>query len=515
MSKKGLDSRGCGEDDGNFTATNGRMIFPTRDTFIELSRQGNLIPVYKELVSDVETAISAFAKLDTGRHTFLLESAEKGERFGRYSFVGTDPRVIFTARGRSIRIEDHGKVREFEADADPLAVLEQTMARYRPIAFSELPIFYGGAVGFLSYEMVRFFEPKVPRAKTDDLGLPDAYFVVADTLVIFDHLQRKMKILVNAFVEGDAGAAYDAAVARIAEIEAALQVPAPLPPLEPLSGPPKVEPTVNMTQDEYVRMTEAMQEYIRAGDIFQVVPSQRFTVPFSGSPLALYRALRFVNPSPYMFCIKFGDIALVGSSPETHVRCEGGLVEIHPIAGTRPRQPRPEDDEAMERELLADPKERAEHVMLVDLARNDLGRVCQFDSVKVTDFMTVERYSHVMHIVSHVVGQLKPGTSVYDVIRATFPAGTVSGSPKVRAMQIIAELEPTCRGIYSGVVGYFGFSGNLDFCIAIRTMLLKDGKAHIQAGGGLVADSTALGEYNESVNKARAALHAVALAKTL
>jgi len=491
------------------------MIFPTREIFIELSHQGNLIPVYKELVADVETPVSAYAKLDTGPHTFLLESAEKGERFGRYSFVGADPRVIFTARGRSVRIEDHGKVREFEAEGDPLAILEQTMARYRPIAFSELPIFYGGAVGFLAYEMVRFFEPKVPKARIDDLGLPDAYFIVADSLLIFDHLQRKMKVLVNAFVEGDAGAAYDAAVARIAQIEAALQQPASLPPFEPVADPVKAEPEVNMTRDAYVRMTEAMQEYIRAGDIFQVVPSQRFSVPFSGSALSLYRALRFVNPSPYMFCIKFGDIALVGSSPETHVRCENGLAEIHPIAGTRPRKTRPEDDEAMERELLADPKERAEHVMLVDLARNDLGRVCEFDSVKVTDFMTVERYSHVMHIVSHVIGQLKPGTSVYDVIRATFPAGTVSGSPKVRAMQIIAEQEPTCRGIYSGVVGYFGFSGNLDSCIAIRTMLLKEGRAHIQAGGGLVADSTALGEYNESVSKAQAAMKAVALAKTL
>lgn len=493
----------------------GRMIFPTRELFVELSRQGNLIPVYKELVADVETPVSAFARLDTGRHTFLLESAEKGGRLGRYSFVGADPQVIFSARDRSIRIEDRGTVREFETTADPLAELEKTMARYRPITFSELPIFYGGAVGFLSYEMVRFFEPKVPRARVDDLQLPDAYFVVADKLVIFDHLQRRMKIVVNAFVEGDAGAAYDSAVARIAQIEAALQTPVVLPALEPRVDIPQENPVVNMTQEEYIRMTGAMQEYIRAGDIFQVVPSQRFTLPFTGSPLALYRALRFINPSPYMFCIKFGDLALVGSSPETHVRCEEGRAEIHPIAGTRPRQARPQDDEAMERELLADPKERAEHVMLVDLARNDLGRVCEFDSVRVTDFMAVERYSHVMHIVSHVTGQLKPDTSVYDVIRATFPAGTVSGSPKVRAMQIIAEQEPTCRGIYSGVVGYFGFSGNLDSCIAIRTILLKEGKAHIQAGGGLVADSTPMGEYQESVNKAKAASKAVALARTL
>jgi len=489
------------------------MIFPTRDIFIELSKQGNLIPIYKELVADLETPVSAYLKLDTGRHTFLLESVEKGERVGRYSFVGMDPRVIFTASGRRIRIEEDGKVREFETKLDPLGELEALMARYRPITFSELPIFYGGAVGFLTYEMVRFFEPTVPLAKKDDLGLPDAYFVVSDTLVIFDHLARKLKILVNAFVEGDAGAVYDAAVARIAQVEQALEKPVASPAMEPLGESPPLEPEVNMTRDQYVRMTEAMQEYIRAGDIFQVVPSQRFAVPFAGDPIVLYRALRHVNPSPYMFCIKFGDIALIGSSPETHVRCENGMAEIHPIAGTRPRKARPDEDEAMEKELLADPKERAEHVMLVDLARNDLGRVCEFDTVKVTDFMTVERYSHVMHIVSHVIGQLKAGTSVYDVIRATFPAGTVSGSPKVRAMQIIAEQEPTCRGVYSGVVGYFGFSGNLDSCIAIRTMLLKGGKAYIQAGGGLVADSTALGEYHESVNKSKAALKAIALAK--
>lgn len=489
------------------------MIFPTRDIFIELSKQGNLIPIYKELVADLETPVSAYLKLDTGRHTFLLESVEKGERFGRHSFVGMDPRVIFTARGRKVRIEEDGKVREFETAQDPLSELQGLMARYRPITFSELPIFYGGAVGFLSYEMVRFFEPTVPLARKDDLDLPDAYFVVSDTLVIFDHLTRKLKILVNAFVEGDAGEVYDAAVARIARVEAALEKPVAAPVMEPPGEMAPVEPEVNMTQADYVRMTEAMQEYIRAGDIFQVVPSQRFAVPYAGDPIMLYRALRHVNPSPYMFCIKFGDIALIGSSPETHVRCENGMAEIHPIAGTRPRKARPDEDEAMEKELLADPKERAEHVMLVDLARNDLGRVCDFDTVKVTDFMTVERYSHVMHIVSHVIGQLKAGTSVYDVIRATFPAGTVSGSPKVRAMQIIAELEPTCRGIYSGVVGYFGFSGNLDSCIAIRTMLLKGGKAYVQAGGGLVADSTALGEFHESVNKSKAALKAIALAK--
>jgi anthranilate synthase component 1 len=284
-----------------------------------------------------------------------------------------------------------------------------------------------------------------------------------------------------------------------------------LAPLKDLEAP---EPAANMSQAEYVTMTERMQEYIRAGDIFQVVPSQRFSVPFKGEAIELYRALRFINPSPYMFCLKMGDWAIVGSSPETHVRCENGKVEIRPIAGTRPRKAKPEQDDAMATELLNDPKERAEHLMLVDLARNDVGRVCEYDSVKVTDFMSIERYSHVMHIVSHVEGKLREGFSAYDVMKATFPAGTVSGSPKVRAMQIIAELEPTCRGLYAGAVGYFGFSGNLDSCITIRTVLLKDGNAYVQAGGGLVADSTPLGEYQESVNKAKAGIKAIALAQS-
>jgi anthranilate synthase component I len=490
------------------------MVFPSKDIFCELARQGNLIPVYREIIADLETPMSAYLKLDTGRHTFLLESVEKGERFGRYSFIGTDPSVVFSAREGKIRIEENGQVREFESKTDPLEELRLLMARYRPITFGELPIFYGGAVGFLTYESVRYFEPKVSMAKKDDLHLPDAYFIISDSLLIFDHLTRRIKILVNAHVQGDAAETYDAAVKKIDELESRLRRQVPHSVLEvsreletPVSQP-------NMTKDEYVTMTTAMKEYIHAGDIFQVVPSQRFSVPYERDPIDLYRALRFINPSPYMFCLKLGDMALVGSSPETHVRCENGRVEIHPIAGTRPRRPVQEEDDAMERELLADPKERAEHVMLVDLARNDVGRVCRYDSVRVTDFMKVERYSHVMHIVSHVEGQLDPQYSAYDVMRATFPAGTVSGSPKVRAMQIIAELEPTRRGIYSGAVGYFGFSGNLDSCIAIRTVLIKEGQAHIQAGGGLVADSTPLGEYEESVNKAKAAMKALALAQS-
>ena len=377
------------------------------------------------------------------------------------------------------------------------------MAGYRPVPADDLPLFYGGAVGYIGFEAVTQFEPTVPRAKKDDLGVPDAYFFITDTLLIFDHLERRIKIVANAHVTDPAHAdrAYDEAVAKIEELEGRLLRAVPGRLLPVFSDIKPLEPAINMTRDQYVKMTEAMQEYIRAGDIFQVVPSQRFEVPFDAPAIDLYRALRLINPSPYMFILKLGGMALVGSSPELHVRCEEGKVQIRPIAGTRPRGQTPEEDDRLTAELLADPKERAEHVMLVDLARNDVGRVCNFNTVRLTDFMITERYSHVMHIVSNVEGELTPGHSAYDVMRATFPAGTVSGSPKIRAMQIIADMEPTCRGTYAGAVGYFGFSGNLDSCIAIRTVLLKDGKAYLQAGGGLVADSTPLGEYEESTQQ--------------
>jgi anthranilate synthase component 1 len=487
----------------------------TKEQFIALAKQGNLIPVCRELVADLETPVSAFIKLDTGAHTFLLESAEGVERFGRYSFVGSDPHIIFSQRGRRVTVSEGGVTREFDTDGDPLDELKKVMDRYRAVPVDGLPLFSGGAVGWLSYEAVRFFEPTVPRAADDDLKLPDAYFIVSDTLLIFDHLTRRLRIVANAHVTGSPSAAYDAALKKIAAIAEQLRGPIAHPLLEARGDLPTPPHTPNMTRDEYVRMTARMQEHIAAGDIFQVVPSQRFAVPFTRDAIELYRALRYINPSPYMFCLKLGAVALVGSSPETHVRCVDGKIEMHPIAGTRPRQATAAADDEMARELLADPKERAEHLMLVDLARNDVGRVCRYHSVKVTDFMTIEKYSHVMHIVSHVVGELNDGHSAYDVLRATFPAGTVSGSPKIRAMQIIADGEPTCRGSYSGAVGYFGFSGNLDSCILIRTVLLQDGVAYIQAGGGLVADSTPIGEYNESANKAKAAMKALALAETL
>jgi anthranilate synthase component 1 len=490
-------------------------LSPSRESFRELAYRGNLIPVYREIIADMETPVSAFHKIDTGDHSFLFESVEKGGKFARYSFLGASPHLIFEAHGKDITLREGAERRVYTAEGDPLRELERLMAGYRPVLADGLPLFYGGAVGYLGFEAVTGFEPSVPRARKDDLGVPDAYFFITDTLLIFDHLDRRIKIVANAHVTDPTHAdrAYDEAVARIEELEARLARPIRSRLLPAFTDVTPLEPAINMTRDEYVKMTETMQEYIRAGDIFQVVPSQRFETPFDAPAIDLYRALRLINPSPYMFILKLGGMALVGSSPELHVRCEEGRVQIRPIAGTRPRGKTPEEDDRLTAELLADPKERAEHVMLVDLARNDVGRVCKFNTVRLTDFMITERYSHVMHIVSNVEGELNPGHSAYDVMRATFPAGTVSGSPKIRAMQIIADLEPTCRGTYAGAVGYFGFSGNLDSCIAIRTLLLKDGKAYLQAGGGLVADSTPLGEYEESLNKAKAGLKALAMAK--
>lgn len=491
------------------------MVYPSLDEFLLLSKKGNLIPIYREVVADLETPLTLFSKLENQKNAFLFESAEKGGRFSRYSFLGANPSLIFIANKGRFQVFEGTQKREFVSSRDPLTELQEIMSSYRPVSHGELPLFYGGAVGYLSYESVTYFEKTVPRALKDDLRIPDAVFGLSDTLYIFDHQTRKILLVSNAFVESDPTTAYQSALLKIDQMMDVLSQNLTSSLIEPRTDLPELKPSVNMTQEHYLKMTAEMQEYIKSGDIFQVVPSQRFEVPFTGKPLDLYRALRMVNPSPYMFCLQYEDFALVGASPEVHARCENGKVTIRPIAGTRPRGITPEKDEALAQELLADPKERAEHVMLVDLARNDVGRVCEYQSVEVTDFMIIERYSHVMHIVSNVIGKLHPNKNSYDVMRATFPAGTVSGSPKVRAMQIIAEQEPTCRGSYAGAVGYFSFSGNLDSCIALRTVLLKGGKAYAQAGGGLVADSTPLGEYQESVNKAKAAMKSLAVAQSI
>lgn len=497
-------------------------LSPSLEVFRALASRGNLIPVWTELLADTETPVSAFQKLDAGGYSFLLESAENSAQAGRYSFVGTEPRVILETLGRSVRLTEDGHTREFTSTSDPLAELEKLLAAYRWVKPEGLDAagtrFSGGAVGFLSYNAVRFFEPSVGEPQPDPLGLPESLFFLTDAVLIFDHYTRRMRVLVNAHVPSpeQADAAYSAAGERAAAILAKLSQPAHLPQLPVPSQPvAPAEARSNTTPEEYKAMVRASQEYIHAGDIFQIVPSQRFETTYEGDALTLYRTLRDVNPSPYMFCLKLaGRFSLVGSSPEVHVRATNGHVEIRPIAGTKRRGATPAEDDANAAELLADPKERAEHLMLVDLARNDVGRISKFGSVKVTDFMTIERYSHVMHIVSHVTGELSPDKTSFDVMRATFPAGTVSGSPKIRAMQLLNQFEKHKRGVYAGAVGYFGFDGNTDSCIALRTVVLKDGHAYVQTGAGVVADSTPEGEHEECVNKAMGMMAAIARARS-
>lgn len=494
---------------------------PDFDVFCSLAGQGNLVPVTAELAADYETPLSAYRKISDGRCSFLFESAELTQHSGRFSLLGSSPRLIFTARGKEIEIEERGEVRQMTCESDPLLELEKLMAPYKPAADFPLPVFHGGAVGFLGYDMVRFFEPTLPEAPKDELGLPDMVFMITDTVVIFDHKHRKMSLVANVHTDEHESleVAYAWAKEQIAQLMASLSKPLAARPLQtfaPVSNDALPKPTGNTTQSEYEAMVKKAKEYIAAGDIFQVVPSQRFETDYAGDPLDLYRALRHVNPSPYMFCVQLPQgFALVGSSPEVHVKCMDGKIEIRPIAGTRWRGKTAEEDDALADELLADPKERAEHIMLVDLARNDVGRVSEYGKVEVTELMIIERYSHVMHIVSNVKGTLRPDRSAYDVMRATFPAGTVSGSPKVRAMEIINELEKSKRCAYSGAVGYFGFDGNLDSCIALRTCVLKDGKAYVQAGAGVVADSDPTYEYRETVNKATGMLRAIEWARQL
>ncbi len=491
-------------------------IFPTREEFQRLAHSGNVVPVYADLMADFETPVSAYAKLKTAGPSFLLESVEGGEHLSRYSFIGCRPRKIFACGPEITRIETPGQpATTVETPKDPLTLIEAEMKGYRPVTLPGMPRFTGGAVGFVGYEYVTRIEPHVPPAPRDELGLPLLYFMLVDSLLIFDRAKQTLRLSVNAHVNGNVDAAYDAAVAELQVLFGLLNqkrelAPAPLLDLAQVDVPPG-----NFTQPQFERVVDDCKEYIRAGDIIQVVPSQRFSRPFNQSPLELYRALRTVNPSPYMFILETGDYAIVGASPEVHVRLTDERVEIRPIAGTRRRGSSPAEDQALEADLLADQKERAEHLMLVDLARNDIGRVCQYGSVTVPEMMIIERYSHVMHIVSQVEGRIAPGKTAYDLMRATFPAGTVSGAPKIRAMQIIAQQEPVQRGFYAGALGYFGYDGNLDSCIMLRTSLIKDGQIHIQAGAGVVADSVPASEFLETVNKASALFKAVALAEQL
>ncbi|MBV9464461.1 MAG: anthranilate synthase component I [Verrucomicrobiae bacterium] len=494
------------------------MIRPSSEEFKSLAGQGNLVPVCRELMADEETPLSVYRKLTAGSpaHSFLLESVEGGEHLGRFSFVGFEPRRIFRVSEGELRIDENGKTERRAIAGDPLAALEAEMKAFRQVQVPGMPRFTGGAVGFFGYEYLSSLEP-VPRAKHHDLRTPDLYFMIMDSVVVFDRVRQSMQIVVHAATGPgiDADRSYQDAVARIERIEERVRAKS-IPSLLPLGGDaPPVEFKSGVEKPRFLQMVEKAKEYIHQGDVIQTVISQRFSAATRADPLTLYRALRTVNPSPYMFLMQLEGFSLVGSSPEIHVRCEEGVVEIRPIAGTRPRGRTTAQDLANEKDLLADQKERAEHLMLVDLARNDIGRVCEINSVRVEEFMTIERYSHVMHIVSQVEGHLSKDQTPFGLLRATFPAGTVSGAPKIRAAQIIAELEATQRGPYAGALGYFSFGGNLDSCITIRTVLLKDGHAYVQTGAGIVADSVPENEYQETVNKAKAMFKAVSLAEAL
>jgi anthranilate synthase component 1 len=492
-------------------------VKPSVKEFAELSKAGNVVPVYAQLAADFETPVSAFLKLRDGGHAFLFESAESTDASGRWSIVGSQPRWVFTSRGDEVTITRGGTSETRPREGDVLEELERLMAGYRPVSHGNAPPFFGGAVGYVGYDAAQQFEPSIMECPPDDLGLPEAVFFLADTLVVFDHKLRRLLVVANAMLDeaGSVEDAYAQAVGRVGAVLEMLDRPLHVAPLNGLAEVKAPEPRSNTTQAEYEEMVLQAKDYIAAGDAFQVVPSQRFEADFDGSNIDLYRALRHINPSPYMFVYETPEFSLVGSSPEVHVRAIDGRIDIRPIAGTRWRGKTREEDDALAADLLADEKECAEHVMLIDLARNDVGRISEPGSVTVDDQMIVERYSHVMHIVSNVSGRLSPEHSSYDVLRSTFPAGTVSGAPKIRAMQIINSLEKNKRGTYSGAVGYFGWDGNHDSCIALRTCLLKGDKVYIQAGAGVVADSDPSYEYRETVNKAAAMMRAVGLAKTL
>ncbi len=475
--------------------TNGRY-HPSLEEARGLAGQGNLLPVFKEVAADLETPVSAYLKVARGEHSFLLESVEGGERLGRYSFIGTEPYRVLSSPAGCVD--------------DPLLEIERELARFEVVAVPDLPRFHGGAVGYLAYEAARHFE-RLPSPESDPQALPEAIFMFADTLLVFDHVQHKIKVLSHARLDGDVDAAYREATGRIDELVERLRRPLAVPAPGPADDTREVRLDVssNVSREHFLKSVERAREYIIAGDVIQAVISQRLCVPTTAPPFEVYRALRAINPSPYMYYLRLGDAHVVGASPEMLVRVENGTVATHPIAGTRPRGRDAAEDDALEAELRSDEKELAEHTMLLDLGRNDIGRVASPGSVEVGQCMDVERYSHVMHLVSHVSGRLRDGLTCFDALRACFPAGTVSGAPKIRAMEIIAELEPDKRGPYAGAVGYFGFRGNLDTAITIRTIVMKQGTAYVQAGGGIVYDSVPEREFEESLNKARALLRAI------
>jgi anthranilate synthase component 1 len=484
---------------------------PDFEEFKRKSERGNLIPVYREILADTETPVSAFSKIaSNAEYAYLLESVERGEKLGRYSFLGSNPHLIFKSEKDRIEITRDGKVEVVETNEEPLYHLEGLMKTYKAVKLEELPRFYGGAVGYLSYDYVRYLE-QIPDENPDDLNLPLAYFMFTDTILIFDHLKHTIKVVSNAFIQQGAEQAYREAVSKIEELIGKLREPVKLGESGGEGVSIKIES--NLTKENYEECVERAKEYIRAGEIIQAVLSQRLRVQTKSSPFSIYRALRTLNPSPYMYYLKYGSLYILGSSPEILVRCVGREAEVRPIAGTRRRGASEAEDAKLEEELLHDSKELAEHLMLVDLGRNDIGRVCEYGTISVPELMIVEKYSHVMHIVSSVKGKLKPDINQFEVLKVCFPAGTVTGAPKIRAMEVIEELEPVKRGIYAGCVGYFGFSGALDTCITIRTIVFVDGVAYIQAGAGVVADSIPEREYYETMNKAETLLRAIEMAE--
>ncbi len=491
------------------------MYKPSLEEFKKNAQSGNLIPVYKEILADLDTPVSAYMKIK-GEYSFLFESVEGGEKWARFCFLGCDPQAVFTMKGGKVVVETDGAKTEIVSETgDALDVLKEQMQKYRPVKIDGLPRFTGGAVGFISYDMVRYFE-ELPDNTTDDLQIPDAQFIIADTLLIFDNVRQTIIIVSNAFVENnDPDASYREAIKKIEILENKLKQNAPAGnnsgPLKQKSSPPKF--VSNFEKEKFKEAVLKIKDYILEGDAIQVVLSQRLKFEITQDPFSVYRALRSINPSPYMYYLNFGGLQVVGSSPEILVRREGEDVEVRPIAGTRKRGKNEAEDLELEKDLLADEKERAEHIMLLDLGRNDLGRIAETGTVDVNEQFTIERYSHVMHIVSNVRGKLKEGMDSFDVLRAAFPAGTVSGAPKIRAMEIIDELEPTRRGLYAGSVGYFGFEGNMDAAIAIRTLVIKNQTAYLGVGAGIVADSVPESEYEETMNKGKALLKAIELAE--
>ena len=496
------------------------MYYPTFDKFKKLCKKGNLIPVYREILADLETPVSAFMKLGSKEpYVYLLESVERGEKLGRYSFLGIDPFMIFKTQGKEGYLQtSEGEFEKYEVKQDPLGILKEIMSKFEVVNFPQLPIFFGGAVGYIGYDVVRFFE-KIPSLdKKENLKFPDCLFIFTNSVVIFDHVDHKIKIVSYAFLNGESSKKiYQKTQEKIEKIVSYLL--APLPELQSKtlgnSYCNKKDKSFksNFSPKEFMQSVIRAKRYIRRGDIFQVVLSQRFEKKISTSPFNIYRVLRSLNPSPYMYYLKCGDFYLIGSSPEILVRKEENEVILRPIAGTRPRGKDEKEDEKLIKDLMRDEKEKAEHIMLVDLGRNDLGRVCRYGTVKIKELFSIEKYSHVMHLVSEVRGELRKNMDQFDLLRACFPAGTVSGAPKVRAMQIIEELEPSHRGPYAGALGYFSFSGNMDTCIIIRTIIVREDTAYIQAGAGIVADSVPENEFKETVNKAKALMKAIDIAE--